>query len=72
MRDISGISQSMVRQFLLVCGVDGSLGNFLAGAVVGRDERRVLTIVAGSLALVLAPLPLIGTSPSGGIVLLVG
>ncbi|MCT9088933.1 MFS transporter [Streptomyces sp. ASQP_92] len=72
LREISGISQSMVGPLLLVFGVAGILGNFLAGAVVGRDVRRVVMMIGCSLALILALFPLVGTSPAGGIVLLIG
>ncbi|KUJ69617.1 transporter [Streptomyces albus subsp. albus] len=72
LHDVSGISQSMVGPLLLVFGAAGILGNFLAGAMVGRDVRRVVMAIGLLLAVILALFPLVGTSPAGGIVLLIG
>ncbi|MER7001018.1 MFS transporter [Streptomyces sp. NPDC000410] len=72
LQDVSGIGRSMVGPLLLVFGVAGILGNFLAGAVVGRDVRRVVMAIGLLLAAILALFPLVGTSPVGGIVLLIG
>ncbi|MEV6978322.1 MFS transporter [Kitasatospora sp. NPDC093806] len=72
LQDVSGISQGMVGPLLLVFGAAGILGNFLAGAVVGRDVRRVVMAIGLLLAGILALFPLIGTSVAGGVTLLVG
>ncbi|MBP0454796.1 MFS transporter [Kitasatospora sp. RG8] len=72
LQDVSGISQGMVGPLLLVFGAAGILGNFLAGALVGRDVRRVITAIGLLLAVILALFPIVGTSPVGGIALLIG
>ncbi|MEV7615567.1 MFS transporter [Streptomyces sp. NPDC089799] len=72
LQDVSGIGHGMVGPLLLVFGATGILGNFLAGAVVGRDVRKVVMVIGLLLALVLGLFPLVGTGVAGGIVLLVG
>ncbi|MFD9792834.1 MFS transporter [Streptomyces sp. NPDC059070] len=72
LQDVAGVSGRMVGPLLLVFGVAGIVGNFLAGAVVGRDVRRVVMAIGLLLAAILALFPVIGTSPAGGIVLLIG
>ncbi|MEU6237933.1 MFS transporter [Kitasatospora sp. NPDC047058] len=72
LQDVSGIGQGMVGPLLLVFGAAGILGNFLAGGLVGRDVRTVITAIGLLLAAILALFPLVGTNPVGGIALLIG
>ncbi|MFI6449737.1 MFS transporter [Kitasatospora sp. NPDC050543] len=72
LQEVSGISPATVGPLLLVFGAAGILGNFLAGAVAGRDVRRTVTVIASILALILAFFPLAGTGPVGGTALLIG
>ncbi|MFI6284347.1 MFS transporter [Streptomyces sp. NPDC051018] len=72
LQDVSGIGENMVGPLLLAFGVSGIIGNFLAGAVAGRDVRRTIVAISVLLAVILALFPLIGTSAVGGTVLLVG
>ncbi|MFE2727160.1 MFS transporter [Kitasatospora sp. NPDC059327] len=72
LQEVSGIGAGLVGPLLLAFGVAGIVGNFLAGATAGRDIRSVVIAIALLLMTVLALFPLLGTSPVGGAVLLIG
>ncbi|MEU2516698.1 MFS transporter [Streptomyces syringium] len=71
LEDITGISEGMVGVLLLVFGVAGFVGNFIAGAVVGRSVRATLL---GALAVMTASLVLLwafGDSKAAAVTLLI-
>jgi predicted MFS family arabinose efflux permease len=71
LQDLSGVGSDTIGPLLLVFGIAGIAGNFVAGAVAGRDVRRAIVTVSVALAAILAAFPLLGTSQITGAVLLV-
>lgn len=71
LEEVSGVRASMVGTLLLVYGVAGIAGNFLAGARVGRSLRGTLLVVCAALAGSVLLVPLLGLSVAGAAVLLV-
>lgn len=69
--DISGVSKGLIGTLLLVFGVAGLTGNFIAGRLVGRDVRKVVIAVGVLLAAALALFPFAGGNPVSGVVLLI-
>jgi predicted MFS family arabinose efflux permease len=61
----AGIAEGQLGTLLLVYGVTGVGGNFLAGALTARDVRRVMQGVALLLALAMFTLPAVATTPRG-------
>ncbi|MER5815921.1 MFS transporter [Streptomyces californicus] len=62
LEDVSGVGASAVGTLLLVYGVAGVAGNFLAGAGAARSPRRTLLVIATVLAATVAALPWLGGS----------
>lgn len=60
-----------VSALLLVYGLAGLVGNFLAGTTVARDLRATFLTSAGLIAAVALLLPVVGHSLSGAVVLLI-
>ncbi|MFI8934000.1 MFS transporter [Streptomyces sp. NPDC053474] len=72
LQDVSGLGEGTVGPLLLGFGVAGIVGNFLAGAAAERDIRATVVTISVLLGAVLAAFPLLGRTPVGGIVLLIG
>ncbi|WP_067179219.1 MFS transporter [Microtetraspora niveoalba] len=66
---IPGFDAGAVSATLLLYGVAGVAGNFLAGTL-SRDPRRPLLVICGSLAAVTAAMPLVAGGAAGATVLL--
>ncbi|MET9342238.1 MFS transporter [Nonomuraea sp. NPDC003804] len=71
LRDIAGVSESLVSPLLLAFGVAGVLGTFVVGAGATRDVRKTVIALGAALAAILALFPLLGSSPLSGSALLV-
>lgn len=71
LQDLVGLSERFVGPVLLIFGLAGFAGNFLAGALLSRHLRLVAIAVPGGVALTLAVLPILGATPVTGVVLLV-
>ncbi|MEU5091623.1 MFS transporter [Streptomyces sp. NPDC021356] len=71
LQDISGVDPDLISTLLLGYGVAGIVGNTVASSWAARDVRRTLLVIAVALTAAMALFPLIGTSPAGGIGLLV-
>ncbi|GAC67240.1 putative major facilitator superfamily transporter [Gordonia soli NBRC 108243] len=63
----TGMSAGVIAIVLLVYGVFGLVGNFVAGAVAGRRPRATLLTLAGGIAVAIAALTAFGTSTPGAI-----
>ncbi|MFF8829501.1 MFS transporter [Streptomyces sp. NPDC015131] len=70
LQDISGVEPGLISSLLLGYGVAGIVGNTVAGSWAGRDVRRTLLIISGTLTAAMALIPLLGTGPVGGVALL--
>ncbi|GAA5100232.1 MFS transporter [Nocardia iowensis] len=71
-QQLSRIGAEFVGPLLLGFGVAGIVGNFVAGAAIGRAMRpTVLGIAAGLAGLVLL-YPLLGEGPTSGVLLVLG
>lgn len=68
--DITHAGPGLITVYLLAYGVAGIVGNFLAGAWVRRALRGTFAVATGLLATATSLLPLLGTSRSGVLVLL--
>jgi predicted MFS family arabinose efflux permease len=68
LQQVTGIGS--VTPFLLVYGIAGVLGNFVAGAIVRRRLRATLIAAAAALASATALLPAFGTTTIGTMTLL--
>ncbi|MEV6278684.1 MFS transporter [Nocardia sp. NPDC051832] len=66
----TGIDKQLIGAALLAFGVAGIIGNFVTGAVGGRDIRRTLIVISVLLATVLAVIALAGGTPITGVALL--
>ncbi|WP_433722341.1 MFS transporter [Nocardia sp. CA-129566] len=72
LQQLAGIDAVFVGPLLLGFGIAGIVGNFLAGAALGRAlHSTVLGIAAGLTTLVLL-YPLLGRGPIGAVILLIG
>jgi predicted MFS family arabinose efflux permease len=71
LEDVTKVDPSQVTIFLLVYGVAGIAGNFLAGSMAARNVRRTFIICAGMIAVATFLLPVAGQGQLGVIVLLV-
>ncbi|AXB43191.1 MFS transporter [Amycolatopsis albispora] len=68
---VTRLDPGSVTVFLLVYGLAGVGGNFLAGSTVDRRPRRTLAVAAAGLAAATALLPVLGGNPVGALVLLI-
>lgn len=72
LQKIAGIPAHTVGLLLLAYGSFAILGNFLAGAAAARNVRTTIIMLSVLFASVLALIPLIGTTPVAGTLLLIG
>lgn len=70
LEEVSGVGASLIGTLLLVYGVAGVAGNFLAGARVGRSVRGPLLVISAALAASVLLMPLLGLSVAGACLLL--
>ncbi|WP_371793150.1 MFS transporter [Streptomyces sp. NBC_01471] len=71
LQDISGFDGNTTSSLLLVYGVAGIVGNFVAGSRAATHVRRTLLVIAIVLAAAMALIPVLGTGHVGGVILLV-
>ncbi|MER0245356.1 MFS transporter [Streptomyces sp. HSW2009] len=71
LEEVSGVGSGLISTLLLVYGVAGIAGNFLAGARAGRDPRGALMVLSALLTTAVVLLALVGGSTPGAAVLLV-
>ncbi|MFI1930473.1 MFS transporter [Streptomyces sp. NPDC020330] len=71
LEDVTGVGAGTIGTLLLVYGIAGVAGNFLAGAGAARSPRTTLLVIAAVLALTVAVLPRLGGSPALAAVLMV-
>ncbi|MEU9707129.1 MFS transporter [Streptomyces sp. NPDC047967] len=64
LEDVSGVGAGTIGVLLLVYGIAGVAGNFLAGAGAARSPRATLLVIGTVLALTVAALPWLGGSPA--------
>ncbi|MEW2066818.1 MFS transporter [Streptomyces sp. NPDC007346] len=70
LEEVSGVGAGLIGTLLLVYGVAGVAGNFLAGAGAARSLRRTLVVITATLTATLAVLPLLGGSVAVAAVLM--
>ncbi|GAA2801874.1 MFS transporter [Saccharopolyspora taberi] len=71
LEQLSGVGAGMIGTLLLVYGIAGVFGNFLAGAGAARSPHRTLVVIGVVLAATLLLIPLLGGSVLTAGVLLV-
>jgi predicted MFS family arabinose efflux permease len=71
LQDLSGIDGNLIGLLLFGFGVAGIVGNFVAGAALARTLRRTMLVIILGLAAAMLLFPLLGTTPVGGILLLI-
>jgi predicted MFS family arabinose efflux permease len=71
LQKISGIHAHTVGVLLLGYGIAAIAGNFLAGSAAARNVRATIVTVSVALAVTLVAIPLIGTTPLAGTLLLI-
>lgn len=71
LQEISGIDDTVIGGLLLLYGVAGLVGNFIAGARVGEHIRGTLLAVVATLTAALALIAMIGGNSASAIALLV-
>ncbi len=71
LEDVTGVGAGTIGTLLLVYGIAGVAGNFLAGAGAARSPRTTILVIAAVLALTVAVLPRLGGSPALAAVLMV-
>ncbi|MFE3665787.1 MFS transporter [Streptomyces sp. NPDC059164] len=64
LEDVSDVGAGTIGVLLLVYGIAGVAGNFLAGAGAARSPRATLLVIGTVLALTVAALPWLGGSPA--------
>ncbi|MFJ1741060.1 MFS transporter [Streptomyces microflavus] len=62
LEDVSGVGAGMIGTLLLVYGVAGVAGNFVAGAGAARSPRRTLLVISAVMAATVIALPWLGGS----------
>ncbi|MFC0599521.1 MFS transporter [Streptomyces palmae] len=70
LEDVSGVGTGLISTLLLVYGLAGITGNFVAGAAAQRDARRTALALSALLAAAELALPLLGRGPVGATALL--
>ncbi|MFD0042162.1 MFS transporter [Streptomyces anulatus] len=70
LEDVTGVGAGTIGALLLVYGIAGVAGNFLAGAGAARSPRTTLLVIGTVLALTVAALPWLGGSPALAAVLM--
>ncbi|TQM04359.1 MFS transporter [Pseudonocardia kunmingensis] len=71
LEEIGGMGAPLIGMLLLVYGVAGVLGNFVAGAAAARSARRTLAGLAGLLAAAVVLLALAPSVPGAAVALVV-
>ncbi|NDZ80050.1 MFS transporter [Streptomyces sp. SID10853] len=71
LQDISGFDGNMISSLLLLYGVAGIVGNFVAGSRAATHVRRTLLVIAVVLTAAMVLIPVLGTGRIGGVILLV-
>lgn len=71
LEEVSGASAGQVGALLLVYGVGGVVGNFAAGAAVGRRVRGAVVTIGALLAAAVVAVPVLGTRLPGAAALVV-
>ncbi|WP_052411809.1 MFS transporter [Streptomyces sp. NRRL S-118] len=71
LEEVSGVRASLIGTLLLVYGIAGVAGNFLAGARVGRSVRGPLLVISTTLAASVLMMPVLGLSVAGACLVLV-
>lgn len=71
LEQVSGVGSGLISTLLLVYGVAGIAGNFLAGARAQRDPRGALMVLSALLSTAVVVVAVIGESTPGAVVLLV-
>ncbi|MBT2428995.1 MFS transporter [Streptomyces sp. ISL-112] len=71
LEDVSGVGAGMIGTLLLVYGVAGVAGNFLAGAGAARSPRKTLLVISAVMAATVIALPWLGGSVALAAVLMV-
>ncbi|MEU8799180.1 MFS transporter [Spirillospora sp. NPDC048819] len=71
LQEISGIDEDLIGPLLLVFGVAGVAGTFVAGAAAGRNVRATIVAVSVLLTAVLALFPLAGATHVTGVAFLI-
>ncbi|MEV6450334.1 MFS transporter [Streptomyces anulatus] len=70
LEDVTGVGAGTIGALLLVYGIAGVAGNFLAGAGAARSPRTTLLVIGTVLAPTVAALPWLGGSPALAAVLM--
>ncbi|NEB89335.1 MFS transporter, partial [Streptomyces anulatus] len=70
LEDVTGVGAGTIGALLLVYGIAGVAGNFLAGAGAARAPHTTLLVIGTVLALTVAALPWLGGSPALAAVLM--
>lgn len=68
---VTGVSAGSLTVFLLAFGAAGVVGNFVAGAAVGRRPHAAFGVAAGLIAVAALALPVLGRWEAGAAALLV-
>ncbi|RLU80660.1 MFS transporter [Streptomyces griseocarneus] len=70
LEDVSGVKASLIGTLLLIYGVAGVVGNFLAGSRVGTTIKGTLLVISGVLAVSVLLVPKLGVTTIGALILL--
>lgn len=70
LEDVSGVKASLIGTLLLIYGVAGVAGNFLAGSRVGTAIKGTLLMISAVLAVSVLLVPKLGVSTPGALILL--
>ncbi len=70
LEDVSGVKASLIGTLLLVYGIAGVAGNFLAGSRVGKTIKGTLLTISAVLAVSVLLVPKLGVSTLGALILL--
>ncbi len=71
LEEVSGVGAGLIGTLLLIYGLFGVLGNFVAGVGAARSPRRTLLVLGAMLAVTMALVPLLGVTALAAAVLLV-
>ena len=63
LQSVAGVAESDLARVLLVYGVAGMAGNFLAGRFVGRSPRRGIQLIAATITVTLFVLLTVDVGP---------
>ncbi|GAA0373128.1 MFS transporter [Streptomyces olivoreticuli] len=70
LEEVSGVKASLIGTLLLVYGIAGVAGNFLAGSRVGKTIKGTLLTISAVLAVSVLLVPKLGVSTAGALILL--